>query len=205
MKSTIVLAAMLAAAPFAVSAEDLSYTYAEGGYARANIDERDLDDPAGNGGYLRGSIAVSPSFNLFGSYSRVSDDYRFSDAYDRYRVDIDLTQAELGIGYHTALGERLDFIAELAYQRLEVDADLRGYGSASDDFNGGRAAIGVRAGTEQIEGWIKAGYVDGGDFDGDFVGTFGGQYRFNPTWGLVGEVELLEDVSHFKIGVRASF
>lgn len=206
MKTSTVLAALLAAAPFAASAgEGLSYTYVEGGYAKVHVDDSFLGDPEGDGGYLRGSFAINPSFNVFGSFARVGDDYRLTDGINSYRFDVDLTQLELGIGYHMPMGERLDFIAELAYQRLEVETDLSGFGSGSDDIKGGRAAIGVRGGNERLEGWLKAGYLDGGDYEGDFVGTLGGQVRFNRTWGLVGEVEIIDDLTHYKAGVRASF
>ena len=39
MKKRLALAALLAAAPFAVSAQALSYTYVEGGYDQTTIDE----------------------------------------------------------------------------------------------------------------------------------------------------------------------
>jgi len=64
-----------------------------------------------------------------------------------------------------------------------------------------------------LEGWIKASYTTGGDFDGTFSGQLGAQVRFNPTWGLVGEVEVGEfdgedfdlDAVKYLVGVRASF
>ncbi|RPE80236.1 outer membrane beta-barrel protein [Vulcaniibacterium tengchongense] len=203
MKRSILLAAALAAAPFAASAaEGVSYTYVEGGYAKIHYDERDLDNPEGDGGYIRGSVAISPSFNLFGSYAKVSEDYRLLD---EYKLDVDLSRAEFGVGYRQEMGERLDFIAELAYQRLELEARLPGFGSGSDDAKGGRLAVGLRGGNARAEGWVKLGYLDGGDFEGDFVGTLGGQFKFNRTWGLVGEVEVVEDVTQYFAGVRASF
>lgn len=200
----LVLATALAATPFAASAGELSYTYVEGGFSQMKVDSNDatFGDFTGDGGYLRGAVAVSPQFYLFGGYAKVSD----SDNVSGTKVEDDVSQAEAGIGYHQAMGERLDFLAELSYMRLEEKISARGIGSFEEDAKGGRIAIGLRGQmSEPLEGWIKAGYIDGGDFSGDFVGTLGGQFKFNPTWGLVGEVEIIDDVTRYTAGVRASF
>ena len=47
--------------------------------------------------------------------------------------------------------------------------------------------------------------IDGSRMDTEFVGTLGGQVKFNQTWGLVGEIQLFDDVSQYSVGVRASF
>lgn len=216
MKKRFLLAAVLAAAPFVASASDngFSYTYVEGGYTQARVDSDDelLGDFTANGGYLRGSFAISPSFYVFGSYARGTDEDDVSVTFGGERFDFDvedeLTQAEAGIGYHMAMGEKVDFLAELAYLRLDEEITVSADGeSDSEKFesNGGRIAMGLRGGSETLEGWIKAGYIDGGDFGGDFIGTLGGQYRFNRTWGLVGEVEIINDLTRYTAGVRASF
>ncbi|WP_396616172.1 hypothetical protein ACHZ97_19445 [Lysobacter soli] len=218
MKKRFVLAAMLAAAPFVASAADngLSYTYVEGGYAQANINENfeDFGDVDASGGYLKGSFEISPSFYLFGSYAKASDDETIEPIEDlTVRLEDDLTQAEGGVGYHMAWGESVDFLAEVAYVSVERDLKLAAHfegelidrDSATIDQKGGRAALGVRGGNDRAEGWLKIGYLGGSDFDGNFIGTLGGQYKFNATWGLVGEVEVMDDVTRYTAGVRASF
>lgn len=107
------------------------------------------------------------------------------------------------------MGERVDFLAELSYLRQDIDLKTS-LGNLSvndsDSFTGGKIAVGIRgAVSDNVEGWLKAGYLDGGDFDGSFVGTLGGQVKFNPTWGIVGEVEIIESESNYRVGVRASF
>ncbi|MFD0739570.1 outer membrane beta-barrel protein [Lysobacter koreensis] len=204
MKKQFVLAAMLAAAPFAATAGELSYTYVEGGYAKTHINDDDFNNPEGDGGFVRGSGAISPSFNVFGGVSRVTEEVDASVF--GTPVDVEITQSELGLGYHTAMAENVDFLAELAWLRQDVDVDVRGFGSDGESFNGGRASIGLRGRmAAPLEGWVKAGYLDGGDFEGGFVGTLGGQFQFSPTWGLVGEVEFIEDTTQYRFGVRASF
>jgi len=217
MKKRFVLAAMLAAAPFAASAagNGLSYTYVEGGYTQAKINENfeDFGDVDASGGYLKGSFAISPSFYLFGTYAKASDDETIEPIQDlTVRMEDDFTQAEGGVGYHMAWGENVDFLAEAAYISIERDVKFTArYLGASEsdsvdiDQKGSRVAVGVRGGNERAEGWLKVGYLGGSDFDGGFVGTLGGQYKFNQTWGLVGEVEVVDDVTRYMAGVRASF
>ena len=217
MKKRFVLAAMLAAAPFVATAADngVSYTYIEGGYNQARIDHDDeiLGDFDADGGYLRGSFGVSKSVYLFGSYAtgedsdNVSLDIGLPDPYEA-KVDDELTISEIGVGFHSAMGERVDFIGELAYFRMEEDFKVHDdEGTFTDRWhvNGGRASVGIRGGNEQVEGWAKIGYLDASDFNGNFVGGVGGQYKFNQTWGLVGEVEVFAARSRYMVGVRASF
>ena len=66
--------------------------------------------------------------------------------------------------------------------------------------------MGLRgAPSPRTELWVKAGYLDGSNLSGSFVGDLGGQVKFNATWGLVGEIEVIEDVTRYSVGVRASF
>jgi hypothetical protein len=217
MKKRFVLAAMLAAAPFAASAADngLSYTYIEGGYNQSRIDHDDefLGDFDADGGYLRGSFGISNSVYLFGGYASgedsdsVSIDLGGDEPYEA-KVDDELTTTEFGVGFHSTMGERVDFIGELAYFRMEEDFEIRdSEGTFTDKghVNGGRASVGIRGGNERLEGWAKVGYLDASDFSGNFVGGVGGQYKFNQTWGIVGEVEVFDELSRYMVGVRASF
>ncbi|MFC3551881.1 autotransporter outer membrane beta-barrel domain-containing protein [Lysobacter cavernae] len=211
MKKEFALAALLAMAPLAASAADgLSYTYVEGGYAKLHIDEGELNNPEGDGAYIRGSFGFGGSYHVFGGYNQVSTDQRYDVFGGPLRIDIDLDQSELGLGYHQAMGERVDFLAELSYLRqgTDVTASLPGgpESKGSNSFSGGKIAVGVRgAASDNVEGWLKVGYLDGGDFDGTFTATLGGQVKFNPTWGIVGEVEFIEDETNYRVGVRASF
>lgn len=199
------LAAALAAAPHIAFADGLSYTYVEGGYNKLHIDDEYLDSPEGDGGYLRGSIAISPSFYAFGSYGRVSND--FDTGIPGTQVDVSINQSEIGLGYRQSMGDNLDFLTELAFVREDLSADMTGEGEIVDgQATGGRINVGVRgAMAPKLEGWLKVGYADGGDFDGTFAGNAGVLFKFNPTWGMTGEVEVIEDTTRYLVGVRASF
>ena len=207
MRKTLILAALLAATPFAAQAADgLSYTFVEGGYTRAEMDLGDgFGNPKADGGYLRGSYALTDATYVFGGYSRVSD----SASEAGLKVEADLDQYELGLGWHMPMTERIDFTAEAAYVRLDVKTKASFGGvsaSDSDAMNAGRVTLGLRGTpSARTEAWAKAGAMDGSDMDSEFVGNLGGQFKFNPTWGLVGDINWIGDVTQYSVGVRASF
>ena len=207
MKKMLALALALATAPFAAPAAELSYTFVEGGYTKLHVDDADLDNPELDGGFVRGSFDLGSGVNLIGGISRASEDFALAPGVD---LDLDLTQYELGAGYHMPMGERVDFLAELAWVRVDIDAEVGGV-SEDDHVNGGRGAIGVRgAFNDLVEGSLKVNYYDGGDFEGGFTGVLGAQFRINPTWGITAEVEhgellLSDEDTRYSVGVRASF
>ena len=59
--------------------------------------------------------------------------------------------------------------------------------------------------SENFEGWAKANYTDGQDYEGDFSGTLGAQWMFAKMWGVTAEAEVVEDYTQWTLGVRASF
>lgn len=206
MRKTLILAALLAATPFVASADEMSYTYVEGGWTQVQINDDFLDDPKGDGGYIRGSFAIAPQVHVFGGYSTVSKSYSAAGA----RLKVDLAQPELGIGYHMNMSERVDFTADIAAVRVNAKVKISGLpgfnGTGKDHSTAGRATVGVRGKpSARTEAWLKAGVMDGSDMDSTFVGNLGGQVSFNKTWGVVGEIQFIEDTTQYVAGVRASF
>ena len=184
MKHKLLAVALLSAfslASHAASAQDLSYTYVEGGYL--NVDR------AADGAYLRGSYNFGDSgFYGFGSYARVTTDFG----------GFAVRPAEAGVGYHGSVSRKVDLIGELAYARVDTDfGDAHGY----------RGSFGARAAfTPKFEGLAKINYTDGGDFSGETSGTLGAQYKFTQTWGVTGEMEFGQGgARNYLVGVRASF
>ncbi|KAF1704130.1 hypothetical protein [Pseudoxanthomonas kaohsiungensis] len=205
----LLLAALLGALPFTASAADgISYDYIEAGWTQFEINDDWLGDPDGDGGYLRGSFSIARNVHLFGAYATVSTTYDYDDA----RIKYELAQPEFGIGYHQEMTGNLDFTADLAWVRVNGEVKVSGTGDPDldgtykDHTNAGRVTTGVRGKpSPRTELWLKGGYLDGSDLDGSFVGTLGGQLAFTPAWGLVGEVEVIEDTTRFNVGIRASF
>ncbi|MBA3486202.1 MAG: Ax21 family protein [Lysobacter sp.] len=191
MKRTLLALTLLAALPLAASAADgVSYTYVEGGYSATDTDFGDADGFA-----INGSAAVAPNFHVFGGYNgQTTDD--FSIGSTRF-PGVDVDQWRLGVGYNHEISPRTDLLTRIAYERAEVPGD---------SFDGYSVEAGVRAGlSPMIEGYALAGYEDGSDFDGDFYGRVGGLVKFNPTWGLSGDVKFADGDTQYFIGPRITF
>lgn len=197
MKKRLAAALLLASLPFAASARDSlgSFTYVEAGIERIRVDYDvpGLDPLDFDGATVRGSIELTDSFYLYGGFAWARN--------DDFAVDIDARQAQGGIGYRHGLFDNTDLTAELGFQHIELDTD-----GAEDNLDAARLSVGLRgAFTDHLEGWVKANYVDGSDYDGEFSATLGGQAIINETWGIVFEYEAGDLSSQAMLGVRASF
>ena len=193
MKRSLLALALAAALPVSAQAAELSYNFIELDYARMNVDDDGGFDVDPDGFGLKGSFELGEKMYAFGSYLRGSDEIA--------GFDFDIDQTQLGLGDRHGISDTADFIAELRW--MNVSADVDGFDA---DANGGRVSAGFRGVmAENFEGYAKANYTDGGDFDGEFSGTLGAQVKFNPTWGITGEAEFGSDTSIYMLGLRASF
>jgi len=217
MKKRYALAALLAAAPFAASAQALSYTFVEAGYNEVSADGMGVEDPDIDGGYGRGSVAITDNLNLFGQYTKTNGEDAWASNSGGHITQYDLELGEVGLGYHHGLSDRLDLIAEVSAVNVALKVtreerpffgDMTPYSvvELDDDSTAARVTVGVRGLIgDQLEGWAKAGYIGDNVYDGGFVGAAGLQFKFTQTWGIVGEVESADAWTLFRIGVRASF
>ena len=195
MKKQIALAVALVAASFAANAGDLSYSYVEAGWTRANVDLDSNNDLDFDGYTVRGSYGID-KFHVFGGYSSVNNDDL---------IDIDLNETQIGAGFHQRIDENADFIGEVSYLRQEVKASAFGV-SAKDHVDGYRLSAGVRGNISQyVEGTIKLNYTDGSDLSSEFTPSAGVLVKFNPNWGLFVDAEASKDITRYAVGVRASF
>lgn len=197
MKKHLAAALLLACVPFAASARDSlgSFTYVEAGFQRLSVDDgtpgSDALDFDGIG--IRGSLELTDNFYVYGGYGWA----RNSD----FLVDIDARQAQGGLGYRHTVFDNADLTAELGFQHTQLEAE-----GVRDNLDAARLSVGLRGAlSNNFEGWVKANYVDGSDYDGEFSGTLGAQFVINETWGVYGEVEAGDLTSQYVIGVRASF
>jgi Outer membrane protein beta-barrel domain len=199
MKKQLAAALLLASAPFAASARDSlgSFTYVEAGFQRLSVDfgtpGSDSLDFDGIG--IRASKELSDSFYIYGGYawSRNGD----------FATNINARQMQAGLGYRYTVFDNADLTAEVGFQHAKLDAA----GTAGDNnLDAARASVGLRGALgNSVEGWVKANYVDGSDYKGEFSGTLGAQFVINETWGIVGEIEAGDISSQYMLGVRASF
>jgi Ax21 family sulfation-dependent quorum factor len=197
MKKPLAAALLLACLPFAASARDSlgSFTYVEGGVQRVSVDfgTPGSDKLDFDGAGVRGSIELSDNFYVYGGYAWA----RNSDLI----VDIDARQTQAGLGYRHSVFDNADLIAEAGFQHTQLDAN-----GVRDNLDAARVSVGLRGAlSNNFEGWVKASYVDGSDYDGEFSGTLGAQFIINETWGVVGEIEAGDLTSQYLIGIRASF
>lgn len=179
---TLAALALLAAAPLAANASDLSYNYLEAGYSRVT------GSPRIDGATINGSFAASDNIHLFGGYSSLEVDV----------IDRSVDLWNLGVGYNLGLSERTDLVARVGYQ----EARLGSFGSVDGWFGevGARSALG-----SSFEGLVAIGYDDVSGGSGEVYGRLGGQYRFNPTWGFNADVKFVDGDATYFIGPRITF
>ena len=192
IKRSLIALTLLAALPLAASAaEGVSYTYVEGGYSATDTDFGDADGFA-----INGSGAIAPNFHLFGGYSgQKTDDFNIGPA--RFE-GVDVDQWRAGLGYNHEISPAADLVTRVAYERADVDG-----GGSADGYS---VEAGVRGAlTPNFEGYAMAGYEDGDEFDGDFYGRVGAQVKFNPTWGISGDVKFADGDTQYFIGPRITF
>lgn len=197
MKKQFAAALLLACVPFAASARDSlgSFTYVEGDFQRISVklDSLGTDRFDFNGIGVRTSIELTDNFYIYGGYAWAQNGDLIAD--------IDARQAHIGLGYRYTVFDNADFIADVGFQHTELDST--GY---EDNLDAARVSVGLRGALgNSFEGWIKANYVDGSDYDSEFSGTLGAQFVINETWGVVGEIETGDTTAQYTLGVRASF
>jgi Ax21 family sulfation-dependent quorum factor len=182
--------ALIAALPLAANAQALSYNYVEGGYVATNTDGGDADGFGGNA-----SFAIHPNFHVFGGYANQEIDGVSIDG----PIKIDVDQWRVGLGYNHAVAANTDLVTRLAYEKFQA----RGI---AFDADGWSAEVGARhAFTPNFEGHAMAGYEDGDSYDGDFYGRLGAQVKFNPNWGISGDVKIADGDTQWFVGPRFTF
>ena len=170
------------------SAEDFDYNFLSLGYGSVDFDDLGVD---GNGFTIGGSYAMTDSYYAFFNYNAASLD-----------LDIDTTLWGAGFGYHRALSDQVDLVAELSYEYVEFDIPL----TPSIDDTGLGLAVGVRfAQSEKLE--LNAGinyvdYSDGGDDTGFELGAL---YSINDAYSVGLSGEWSDNISMYTLNGRFNF
>ncbi|MGY6518027.1 MAG: Ax21 family protein [Lysobacteraceae bacterium] len=185
MKRTLIALSAAALLPFAASANELSYSFVELGYAGV---DSSVD---ASGAAVRGSVAVGDSFYLHGAYK----DLR-TERIGMFARRLSVEEWNLGAGYRLAIGASTDLISELSYQELRV------MGQTGD---GWIAEVGVRSALASNFELRATGGYDRFEGRGKGFARLGGVLKFNPNWGLSADAKLIDgDVEYF-VGARLSF
>jgi len=177
---------MLAAAPLAAMAEDMSYNYVDLAYVDQDIDGV---GPSADGFGLRGSIGFAENWLAFAEYSSTSVQ------------GVDIEQIAVGFGGHYGLTDQLDLVGRVGYFEINLDS-----GPFSADDDGYLLDLGLRGQVTEgveLEGGVRyTDLSDGGDDTALFVG---GRFHFNKTWAVGAEYQSGDDLSNLLAYVRASF
>jgi len=173
-------------------ASDLSYTYAEGGFARVDIDSID----EGDGYFVGGSLGIGTNWLGFIEYGTAEFDVGGAQA--------DVDELQLGFGGHFPMSEGVDFIGRLAYVDQSVDVSTP-FGSGSADENGYMLSAGLRGrALERLDLMGAIEYVDVGD--GDDTGlALRGLYEFTNMFSLGARMGYSDDATEYGLFARFTF
>jgi Outer membrane protein beta-barrel domain len=176
----------------AAHAGDLSYSYAEGGIGRVDLDQID----AGDSYFIGGSLGFGTSWLGFVEYS--------TSKFDEAGMDADLDQAMVGFGGHFAMADNIDFVGKLAYVDQSVDVNTP-LGNGSADENGYMLSAGVRGRMlERLDLSGAVEYVDVGD--GDDTGlSLRGLYDFTDMFSLGARLGYSDDATSYGVFARFTF
>jgi hypothetical protein len=179
-------------------ADDLSYSYAEGGFGIVDVDAFSED---GDGYFVGGSVGFGTNWLGFAEYSVSS--------FDESGAEADIDEIQIGFGGHFPMSDGVDFIGKLAYvdQSIDVSVNVPGLGSfsASDSESGYMLSAGVRGvavGRLDLTGELQ--YVDVGESD-DTGLSLRGLYEFTDMFSLGARVGMSDDVTEYGVFARFTF
>lgn len=190
----LVWAVVAVAGMATAQADDLSYSYAEGGFGVVDFDALSED---GDGYFLGGSIGFGTNWLGFAEYSVAS--------FDEAGADVDVDEIQLGFGGHWPMSKGVDFVGKLAYVDQSVDVSVPGFGSASADENGYMLSAGVRGvAFDRLDLTGEIQYVDVGDGSDTGLGLRG-LYQFTDMFSLGARVGSSDDVTEYGVFARFTF
>jgi Outer membrane protein beta-barrel domain len=184
------LAATLAFAPLAASAEGPSYSFVEAGYIVTDID--DFDDEFDGFG-LGGSFEFVENWFVYASY--------LDQSAEIFDVDVDSTGFDVGFGYAFPLTETMDLYGKLGYTEVEIEA----FDESVDD-DGYALGLGLRAIViEQLELEGSINYVDLSDSGDDTAFGLAARWYFLPQFALGLEGAFSDDANSYGVSARWEF
>jgi len=190
--STLVASAALL--PFMASAEGLSYTYVEAGYANTDLDES--NETVGGWG-LKGSFEITENIFVQARYF----DQKTSTSFG----DVKFQPWNLAIGYAWPLAEQTDIYGTVGYTSLDLDVpNSLGVTNTSDDGYTLGAGIRTRF-AERFEVEGTAQYANLSDYGDEFDFGIYGRWYITDMFALGVGYNIGDETSTFWGGVRLEF
>lgn len=214
-------------APTAAWAQDLSFTYLEGGFIAGFVNDveesgtftddgaLDLETDAGGGGFIGGAWQFSENMHLFGDYSLTGQELEVSDGIDTVEGDFDVVRWRIGVGYAYPISPTASFYGRLSFDNAEFkDVQVAGFDLDADvDDNGIGGEVGmIWAATPalHLQGHVRYTSVgevvsEGTDtFDSDTLVALNGRWYFRPDIALITGYEFGK-ITTWNVGVRLAF
>jgi len=215
-------------APAAAGAQDLSFTYLEGGVVAGFVNDVeefgpitdngstfDLETDSGVGGFIGGAWQFWENLHLFGEYSTASQDLEVSDGIDTVEGDFEMVRWRMGVGYGYPFSPTLGFYGRFSLDSTEVkDVQVSGFNLDADvDENGIGGEVGmIWAATPSLHLQGHVRYTSVGDvanegsdaFDPDILIGLNGRWYFRPDIAVVTGYEFGK-ITTWNVGVRFSF
>ena len=225
----IKLAAALALGlPAAAGAQDLDFTYLEGGFITSFVNDvegsgtitgggsaLELETDAGGGGFIGGAWQFAENLHVFGEYSSAGQELEVSDGIDTVEGEFDVVRWRIGVGYARPVSDTLGFYGRLSFDNTEFkDVRAAGFDLDADVDEGGIGGeVGLTwAATPEIhlQGHLRYTSVgeiasDGSEtFDSDVLVGVNGRWHFRPDLALVAGYEYGK-ITTVNVGMRFSF
>lgn len=180
------LAGLLAAGH--VAAADFDYNYGEIRYVDSDLDIGSFDAD-GDGFKVGGSLELTRSVHIFGSFERL----------DFGRVDI--SAFEVGGGYAVPLDNGADLVGRLSY----IDGEIDTPGGDADNSGFGFSAGLRNMFTPRFEGRAFINYTDLDETGEETSIELAGDYFLNDDVAIGASLELGDDATTWTIGARWYF
>lgn len=191
MKRIALLGSLCLLAPTALLAQETGPGLSYSAFDISYLVDVEFDGGAdGDGFEIGGSYEFADKFYMFGEWQDQSLD-----------GGVDGEQLELGAGFHTPLGNTVDFVATLSYLDWNVDGP-----NFSFDDDGLALGGGVRARLSdsfELNGALR--FVDFDERGNDTGFTVGGRWYFVDNMAITAHADFFDDVDVLGVGFRAEF
>lgn len=214
-------------APTAAGAQDINFTYVEGGYIAGFVNDVEesgaftdngtfeLETDSGGGGFIGGGWQFRENMHLFGEYSSAGQELEISDGIDTVDGDFDVVRWRIGVGYAYPYSPTASFYGRLSFDSAEFkDVRVAGFDLAADvDDNGIGGEVGMiwtATPALHLQGHVRYTSVgevvtEGSDtFDSDTLVGLNGRWYFRPDIAFITGYEFGK-ITTWNLGVRFTF